>query len=245
MSYRFISYTCQHLTRLDNTLQRYDILPVYLLHGNGGYNASDGGLPNSRGGSRQAEGFHRDGTQVYQAQAVDCLQGWRVLSYRARRLANVSPDPTHVKFREKLNLPIDLLTSLSATAKTEQSSIDWNPLEGYSARHCCQFYYATVGNKKQQKLTPRTVAYPTGSVHPKRDSAMIVICPVNYQRRFVLYKRPPCRYPRCVNASCTQAVEQGVQLCERHFALSWRERMEAALAEQYSKWTPTAPEVQG
>lgn len=46
----------------------------------------------------------------------------------------------------------------------------------------------------------------------------IVICPVNYQRRFVFYRRPPCRYPRCVNASCAHAQKRGLCLCERHFA---------------------------
>lgn len=58
-----------------------------------------------------------------------------------------------------------------------------------------------------------------GSVHPKGGAMpQIVICPVNYQRRFVFYRRPPCRYPRCVNPSCAHAQKRGLCLCERHFA---------------------------
>ena len=251
MSYRFISYrTVSHCTRCNTALQIvhfYDILAPYLWGYKGGRCVCDGRTVfNCRGGSKNPE----QGT-IHGAKTAE---KWALTGVQARQGPmddkEVRPPAVLGKGGE---VPQTRGTLTRATlafppvAEPRLTCNDWNPIQVSPAVSC----YLQLLSRIWQGLATYadTCKYRTmlvGSVRPKGGAMpQIVICPVNRRRRFVFYRRPPCRYPRCVNASCTQAVEQGVHLCERHFALSWRERMEAALAEQYSKWTPTAPEVQG
>jgi hypothetical protein len=77
----------QHSNTLHNTA-KYGKIPVYLKHGNGGYDVNVR-LPNSRGGSESTEGvtgYHFTG---YQEKRPCGLQDWREVANRPCRLAEM------------------------------------------------------------------------------------------------------------------------------------------------------------
>lgn len=105
-----------------NTLQvpqAYDIIAVYLTHGNGGYDVNVR-VPNSRGGSAKTEGIGGHCSATHQAKKACGLQNQRRVAYHTRRLAEFPGCPEEYQTRGKL--------SAAFLAVTQSRSIAWNPL---------------------------------------------------------------------------------------------------------------------
>lgn len=118
--------------------QEYGIVPVYLIHGKGGYDACDVRVPNSRGGSEQTEGINGYCTEAYQAQATCSLQDQWCLPHHNRRSTKVSGYPTNGTIRGKLNHRLNL------------SAAPQPPVVSQAPSDCvCQHYlvtYCSIGN---------------------------------------------------------------------------------------------------
>lgn len=137
-------------------------------------------------------------------------QSWWLVAVQQRRNCTVFRDSEERLLQQeqgKLTLP--------AAAKTEQSSSDWNPMEGYSVRHRCLHIIV-------QCYTPLCNEW-FGSVYPK-GSAMIPTDTIytyshardRVKRVFVHCARPLCRV--CGIPSSKLAYGYGISLCSEHFA---------------------------
>lgn len=167
-------------------LSCHGMIAVYLLHGNGGYDACYGRVLNSRGGSNETAGiggyyFERD-----QTQEAGCSQDRGYVSHHPCCIANVPRYLQDRQAREQLDIPIDLLTSLSVTGKTKQLLTVSQAMSKSFVRSCYRCilchkaFLSAIGSQSRQ--SDRNTA---SGVHLK-GSAMVILCsPVSPDTRKV------------------------------------------------------------
>jgi hypothetical protein len=135
-----------------NTLQiraNYDMMSVYLKHGNGGHNVNVGIL-NSRGGGSEAEKINVYRCSAYQEQAARSLQSQRNVADHACRPTAVSRcSEEHQSNRGKLNHLVFSVAHLRPTVS-----------QALSRRRCSCYLAAIIASFRHelQRFTTKTNA---------------------------------------------------------------------------------------